>query len=468
LGREAQAEPRSRGSWTRDLTEPVAAAFTVRLLLLAVALAHGGVGSLYRADTLSYLEPGRSLLLHGSFVEAGLPDIARTPGYALFLAVLCLASPIAVALVQIVLSALSVVLVHRLALAVFRGPRVALVAAWLFAFEPVSIIYSILLLSETLFLVLFLLSLVQVVEFLRSRRLLVLAAAGLWLAAATIVRPVTCYLPIALAIGLFLVLARLPGLRWKAPAVLLLSALPWLAAWQIRNRIETGFAGFSSIQTQNLYFFSAAEVTSRVEHRSLADVQNDLGYNDEQLFLARHPEAAQWNQAQRLQFMSTEAKRVLRAHPALFLRTHFSGSMRAAFNPGSAVLLSLVGSPIDDRAFTREREEGPLRGALWVAENYPGQTAVTAALGIILLGLYGFAVFGLVRETRFGNAPHACLWLLIGVSLYFFGVSGGAIAAARLRLPVMPIVCVLAAAGVVRKKIDPGSRSECEHLPGSG
>jgi hypothetical protein len=86
----------------------------------------------------------------------------------------------------------------------------------------------------------------------------------------------------------------------------------------------------------------------------------------------------------------------------------------------------------------------------------------------MLLGLYGFAVFGWVRETRSGNAPHACLGLLLGVSFYFFGVSGGAIAAARLRLPVMPIVCVLAAAGMVRKRNDPESCSQCEQLSGSG
>src|SRR5208283_2091266 len=160
----------------------------------------------------------------------------------------------------------SVVMVWRLARAVFSDRRIAIVAAWIFAFEPLSIVYSILLLSETLFLALFLMSLIRLVEFLRTRRLPALAAAGLWLAAATFVRPVTYYLPVALAAGLMAVLARAPGLRWKAPAVLLLSVLPWLAAWQIRNRVETGFAGFSSIQAENLYFFSAVVVSSRLAH----------------------------------------------------------------------------------------------------------------------------------------------------------------------------------------------------------
>jgi hypothetical protein len=430
------------------LAGPVIAAGLVRLGLLAAVLARGGSGALYRADTLSYFEPGRNLLLHGSFVEAGLPNILRTPGYALFLALAILAGPIGAALAQVVLSTVSVVLVWRLARVVLSDSRAAVIAAWMFAFEPLSIIYSILLLSETLFLALFLMSLIRLAEFMRSRRPRLLAEAGLWLAAATFVRPVTYYLPSMLTAGLMLALARAPGLRWKAPTVLLLSVLPWLAAWQMRNYLETGFAGFSSIQTQNLYFFSAAEVTSRVEHRTLPAVQDEFGYNDEQLFLERHPEASGWNQAQRLSFMSTEAKRILRAHPWLFLGAHLAGSIRTALNPGGAVLLDLVDHPVDDEAFTREREQGPLRAALWMGENHPWQMALMAALGALLLGLYVFAVLGVARA----NIPSACLWMLLGVVLYFFTVSGGAAAAARLRLPVMPIICVLAGAGVVHRR----------------
>jgi hypothetical protein len=275
-----------------------------------------------------------------------------------------------------------------------------------------------------------------------------LAAAGVCLAAATFVRPVTYYLLFALAAGFSAVFARVPSLRWRAPAVLLLSVLPWLAAWQIRNRMETGFGGFSSIQREDLYFLIAAEVKGRVEHRPLTEVQHELGYNDEQLFLARHPAAAKWNQAQRLEFMQSEASRVLRAHPSVFLRTHFAGTMRVALNPGAAVLISLLNTPVDDETFLRERDQGPLRAELWMARRHPWQMAVMAVLEGLLLALYGLAVRGAVR----GGAPGACLWLLVGVSLYFLAISGGAIAAARMRLPVMPVVCIMAAAGVARRK----------------
>jgi len=442
------------GVWdARRLAGPVLAAATVRLALLALVLTRSGSRALYRPDTLSYLEPGRNLLLHGRFVAAGLPELERTPGYPLFLALASLAGPVAAALAQVILSVFSVVLVWRLARAVFRDERIALIAAWLFAFEPLSVLHSILLLSETLFLALFLLSLERLVEFLQERRLGVLAEAGVCLAAATLVRPVTYYLPLALAAGLFSALARVPILRWKAPAVLLLSTLPWLTAWQIRNYAETGFGGFSSAQQINLYFHIAAEVTGRVEHRPLVEVQNEFGYYDEQLYLERHPAAAKWSQAERLAFMQSEASLILRAHPGTFLRAQFAGTARTALNPGAAVLISQLGAPVNDETFLRERDQGPVQALLWMARAHPWQTAAMAVLEGFLLALYVLAGLGAWR----GGAPSACLWLLAGVVLYFLAVSGGSFAAARMRLPVMPVLCVMAAAGLARRRALPSS-----------
>jgi 4-amino-4-deoxy-L-arabinose transferase-like glycosyltransferase len=426
------------------------AAAGIRLGLLAAVIVRRGLVALIQPDTASYLRPGRNLLLSGKFYSGGLPELERTPGYPLFLALLGGASPLVVIFAQVLLSAFSVLLVWRIARVLFANPRTALVAAWLFAFEPLSVIYSVLLLSETLFLTLFLLSLERLVEFLRSHRLRTLAVAGLWLAAATFVRPVTYYLPLALAVGLFAVLARTPGMRpglyWKAPAVLLLSTMPWLAAWQFRNFVETGFAGFSSIQTQDLYYFNAGEVTAQLEHRTLDQVDYDLGYGSEAAFLARHPQAAAWTQQQRLAFMRAEAMRVLRANPGLFLRIHAQGMMRATFNPGAAVLVGLFGTPLNNATFVRERQEGQLQAALTAAKQFPVQTAVLAALELVLLALYAFAL----RAVILCRVPRTYLCLLLGLALYFVAVSGGAIGAARLRLPIMPAICILAVAGIVR------------------
>jgi 4-amino-4-deoxy-L-arabinose transferase-like glycosyltransferase len=447
------------GWWTPRLSGPVLAAAAVRGALLAAALARNGVSALLLPDTSSYLIPGRNLLLHGRFFADGVPDLLRTPGYPLFLAITSLAGPVAGAAANVLLSVFSVILVWRLGRAVFGDDRIAIGAAWIFAFEPLSIANSVVLLSETLFLALFLLSLERLAAFLRRHSLRMLAASGAWLAAATLVRPVTYYLPVALALGLFLVLARERGLRWKAPAVLLISVLPWLAAWQTRNKLETGYSGLTSVSDLNLYFFVAADVAARVEHRSFTDVRGELGYLcgpdcSEQVYLfpayfARHPEQTGWTQTRQLAFMHSEAVRVIRTHFGVYLRTWPPHLFEAVFDPGAGSFNSLLdfGSSMNVNNLIVYTD--PVRGELALVRAYPWIAAEKAVFVVVLLGLYLLAARGALR----GGMPSACLWLLLGTSFYILVISaaaGGAGVTARYRLPVMPIVCIFAAAGALR------------------
>ena len=382
------------------------------------------------------------------FVAGALPEIDRTPGYALFLALASLPGAAFAAFVQVILSALSVVLVARLAQAAFPDKRIALAAAWIFAFEPVSVIYSVRLTPETLFVALLLLSLERIAVFLRERRLRALLAGGLWLAAAVFVRPVGYYLIFALAVGLLVALIRVPGLRWKAPVVLLAAVLPWLAAWQARNWVETGFGGFSSIVARNLYFYEAAEVAARAEDRPFAEVQSDFGYGDKRSYIARHPEQAAWSEARRTAFMAAEAARIVGGHSGIALRMYIEGAAVVAFTPSAAELLRLTGAwPQGWPASVIDR--GPVRSALWMLRAQPGVAALMAALEAVLLFFYVLVLRGAKRM----GARNAQLWLLAGVALYFFAVSGGTQAVGRYRLPAMPEVCVLAGAGWPRKRM---------------
>jgi len=413
---------------------------------MMVAHARNGINAFSLIDTPGYLELANSLMFHGRFVgQDGEPSLTRTPGYPLFLALTSLPGLEFAVLVQVILSALTVVLVWRLARGIFEDDRIALASAWIFAFEPISIFNSIVLMSETLFLVLFLLSLERLVQFLRGRRLLVLAEAGIFLAAATFVRPVTYYLPFPLALGLFLVLARVPALRWKAPAVLLLTVLPWLAAWQIRNWAETGFSGFTSIGVENLYFFDTADLIARTEHRRVFQVMRELGGGGE--YFAAHPEQVGWSHSQRLAFMKSETEKVVRQHFGLFLLSRIQGSARVVFSPAATDLMIQLN--LTDLAEVMSMRagiyaQGPLYAAIKFNDANPFAGGLMAGLEVLLLGTYFFAVKGVLR----GGVPAACLWLLFGVWLYFIAVSGGAPGGGRYRLPVMPIICIFAAAGI--------------------
>ena len=76
---------------------------------------------------------------------------------------------------------------------------------------------------------------------------------------------------------------------------------------------------------------------------------------------------------------------------------------------------------------------------------------------LLLYILAGRALFALSTRKR-SRASHETLWLLVAIALYFLAVSGGGQAVSRLRLPVMPILCIFAGAGIAltAESGDPG------------
>src|SRR6266702_224546 len=227
----------------REILPPMAAGAALRLVLMIIAFVRTGTEVMTQGDTASYIQPGKNLILHGIYATGGLPEIDRTPGYPIFVTLsgMLFGNVLLAVAMQIVVASISLLLVSKIAARSFPNGRTGVAAAWLYAFEPVSICYTIRLVPESLFVMLLLIVIERLLAFYSNSRLSTLGMAGVSLAAATYVRPVSYYLAFALAAGLALTVSRQRGLRWKAPAVLLLSTLPWLALWQVRNAIEADY-----------------------------------------------------------------------------------------------------------------------------------------------------------------------------------------------------------------------------------
>jgi hypothetical protein len=336
--------------------------------------------------------------------------------------------------------------------------------------EPIAVTSSLLLTSETLFLLVFLFSMERIAEFLQSHCIRRLVEAGLLLGVATLVRPVTYYLPVALAAGLLVVLARVPGIRWKAPAVLLLCVLPWLAAWQIRNRVVAGYHGFTSVSDDNLYYLAAANLTARLENRPASDVFDEMGFEDFtgnsgqnylfSTYLSHHPGQVAWSQTERLAFMHDSAVRLIKAHLGIYLGLCARDLTPTLFNPVVYYFdhtLHLRHPGHNSGVFNQSQSNW--QKILSKVQEDPFLAVETALSALVLAFVYLFAARGLWLAARGkfrGDLHCASLWLLLGVSVYFLAVSValvmGPLATARYRLPVLPVVCILAAAGFRRGK----------------
>jgi len=447
---------------------PLVLAAFLRIGLMALAFFRTGTQAMTQGDTSSYLEPGRNLILHGGFTTMGLPETDRTPGYPIFamLTGMIVGNVLLTILAQILVSLISLLLVRKIANQIFPDRNCGLIAAWLFAIEPLTLVSTIRIMPETLFVFLILLMTERVLAFQQNGRFSGLIIAGTSLAVATYVRPVSYYLVFPLAAGLAVTAGKHRGLRWKAPLVLLISVLPFLAAWQVRNYIETGYSGFSSIVEQNLYFFQSAEVTAELKHISLGAEQSQLGYPDESDYIAMHPDQRRWSASQRLHFMKTEALRILSQHPGLYLKTHIAGLAMVAFTPGATELLQLVGAyPSTDSMPHRILNEGVAISVIRVMTAHPAVMFTMVLLEIFLLLLYGFAISGTLSARN--SQSRSVLYAVIGISLYFLLISGGAQAVGRYRLPIMPALCILAAGGLprLRQKKSGAIETPLEHPP---
>ncbi len=449
----------------------LALALRAALILGAWSQGHGTNEPFLAPDSASYLETATSLATTGTFTRAGEPDVVRTPGYPLLLVPgVWLGSPVGWGLtLQMLLSLLAIVIVYDLAHR-FGGPRSATVAALLMAIEPLSIIYTAKLLSETAFATLLLCSLWGLVtgkiEHVERRWLFGAACLG----ASALVRPVGYALVLVLVVVGLVLLVRQRirrqgpmGASWLVSAIILL-LLPCVV-WQARNLAVADYRGLSAITDINLYFYQGAAVQARHQDRPFYEVQDEWGYHDVEIFNAHHPDLARLPQGERLQQLGARGRRIVAAHPFVYARIHLQGVLRVIFDPGGVEALrmlgmypargGLLGSIVDEGVFATLRQVVVRRPELVITEG---------VLAAVLALIYLAAAFGVrsIASTR----PVLAIVLVGGLLILLFA-AGGPMSLSRFRHPMMPVLCLLAGLGCSGVSIRPwASASSSRVSPG--
>ena len=404
-------------------------ALVVRLVVPLGAFAvHGSPLWFTVEDTDTYLQPALALADHGRFTTGdGSPETLRTPGYPLLLAVGALLGHVTVVTIglQIILGVGTVWAVGLLGRRLAPGsPRVAQWSATVYALDPLSVVYPGLLLTETLFAALFAAHLLALLSFLRAPDgLAAPVAAGGLAAACTFVRPIAYFWPlVATAFAAWHLRRR--GLR--GCAVFLIAAMLPCALWATRNGVLSGYHGFSTAGPTTFYLYNAADVMAK---------NDGIAFEDARVAL-RARAAAIADDAARVGYMRREAAGTVLEHPAIFLRSYLSGIARLLIGPGFSEYAHLYGRPAPG-GLTRALTQG-----LWTERRWL-LIGSAVLLPIVLAQLAG-ALAGVARVWRLA-AGSLLLWSVA----YFLVLSGGPVAHSRFRHPVMPMLCVLAAAGVV-------------------
>lgn len=249
------------------------AAFLAQMAIFAMVIKFGTGRFLWSSDAEAYFTLAKNLLSHGGFFirpEWG-PSAYRTPLYPMFVAGLYWLIPQLwfVVLIQNILGAFSVVLVYILAKNIF-GHKTALLSAILFLFESQRLHVTNQLMSEALFMVLFLPALYFYFLYRTGGDKRCIILSGLLLGISTLVRPVTQYLPLIMIAFIFF---KRPF--WKnakanigGAALFAVVFLAAVAPWSIRNKIHFNNWKLSPLQGINLYYTDAVHF---LEYRSKAE-----------------------------------------------------------------------------------------------------------------------------------------------------------------------------------------------------
>lgn len=431
----------------------LALVFLTRVLFATVIWKLNGPAVFFTPDSAEYVEPAESLL-HGSYFMQGHPEIFRTPGYSFLLTpAAALHHVVLIGLLEnFLLAILSAWLIWKIATTLFEGTRAAFWAVLLYCFEPMSFLQSEKLMSDVAFATLFLLSVWVLLRFLREPTYTKLTVAALALGAATYMRPVAIYFWVFLT-PVLLVFPR--SLSWqKRVSMAILFPLVFaatLSPWVIRNRKIADYTAFSSTGDANLYFYVAAAVEARVQHKSPGEVNQELGWADSEQYFRVHPEQRTWSQGAIERFHANEARTVILSHPGLYALIHSRGCISTVFNPGvTELLLDLGLYPARGAPLAGKLDQGTLKAAIWLIRGYPMSAAFFPIMAVQLLLYYWLALRGgrnLTLDVR---------WLFLSIVVYFVLVSGIPGAVSRWRTPMMPIICICA--GVALAKAHTGTQ----------
>ena len=424
-------------------------ALVVRAAVIVSSLmVTGGTIGFINPDTDDYVEPATAFLETGTFALGGQPDITRTPGYPIFLLPgIALGHVEIITLVgQVLLSCLTVYGVYRLGLELLGDGRAALLGACVYAVEPVSILFSAKVVSETLFTAILVLFLLAATKYLKEPRWRTIIVAAMLLAAAIYVRPIAYYLP-ALATPFLLVralvLRRAARLLAAQAAVFFIVSAGLISLWHVRNYAATGYSGFTANIESNLYYVEAAQVLAVERGVAFKEMAHRLGYSEELRYQNRPAEFTE-NKGAHYAAMRRKALDIIAEHPLTYLRNRAHAVLRTVLNPGGFEYMVLYDVYPGHRILEAEvLDKGLMAGAIWMLRERTALFWTNIALAVILAIIYLCAVMGFVSRRLRLTAP-VLLALMVGA--YFVGTSLGS---SRFRHPVMPIIAVFAGYGAV-------------------
>jgi hypothetical protein len=286
-------------------------------------------------------------------------------------------------------------------------------------------------------------------KFLEKPRMTAIIWAAAASACGAFVRPAAMFIPYCVIafIIFFCTVKRVSAARIAAFAVVfsLISVTP-IKLWEYRNLHVSDFKGFSAISAMSLYFYNAAGVLAKLENKSFDDMQNDLGYRDNEIYKARHTEQLGLSQGEVFNLMAKEGKEVIKSYPRIYAKLHLEGMLLTIISTGTNDLLQkILGG--NTPGFRSMKQSGSMISFIAVLiKEMPMVFIYRVSSVILLIILYFIAVSSLPMCIR--SRPFETMSLVLTAA--YFILIAGPVGDSRFRQPFSFIIAIFAGIGIDR------------------
>lgn len=422
----------------------VIAAALVHAAMFLVFLSRGEAAFLRSNDSPLYLTAAKNLQQYHRFAEKPgsppEPSMFTMPGYAAMLAATTAisAAPWFTALLQTMLSILTVVVVYKL-LRLAGTEHLAFWGSLVYGIEPFTSYQSNLLMTDTLFTFLTMSGFYAYIRAMRDKTYAWILVSAVFLALASYVRLIGLFF-----CGLLLLwwvgqtIYQRMGLRRLAAAgifVVVLAAI--LAPWVVRNGRTFGLWKLSSESNFVLYLFHANQAIALRERRSPQEVRGEL---------ITYLDVLPQDVAIRDRFLGQRSLEILRDNWRWYLPVWAVKILPFFVQSGWRDIVEIAGfksagPPVDITGALLHREWGKAVAAFG---NFDAPT-VSHILGAIAWLIVSLLAAGAAALSWRKDRRHFSFILLCSLSVLLFAMLSSPVSHARYRQPVQPLIIALAA-----------------------
>ncbi len=430
----------------------IAVTVAIRLVWMVLVLLFQPDDGFFMYDSSLYSHFADTLLEHGRYAyhNQGIfyPVHSHTPGFPFFIAFFKGLGwyPGGLVVFQILCTGLTAFFTLKVADHWFKDQSIGVWAALLLAMDIPSIVFSNMVMTETLYTTGFMASLYFMLRFFVEKRSFLLFFAGLLLGGAILLRAVGLLLPFLFLIWLMMHRKQIPALS-KAMALFIVALSLPTGMWMVRNYAVFDSVFITTLGNTNLFYYRAAGVIAQKQQISLYEARAHIEKD--------HPKIEPNGDNRALIAFSKHIRnagfRVLAEHPDIAFRNHLAAVLRLLGQP--------MRVPLEMQLGYREKAEALPGGKAVKGENMFNKFWHTTSWPTRIAVLFQMFFMGIIWLFFFKGSW--VLWqkkqrwpigIVGSIIAYYCLVAAGPETDARFRITIMPVILVLAAYGLHLQK----------------